>query len=162
MFEKEYTSLREDFSAETLNWASEYVLGPEHSIRAIEIYCKILNKTRSTTYASKPFLDSRLVDQVILLSDLEQNLGVNDDDNAFRVDTSKSLATASSSPPPPPTVGRVLVPDPWSSLDESKRISKDTTETLICSILKLHLGIIRWLSLEDLIQTPYLFWISAR
>ncbi|KAJ3102961.1 hypothetical protein HDU97_000200 [Phlyctochytrium planicorne] len=136
VFEKDYVSLSLDMARETVSWALDGLLGPDHSIRAIELYSLLVkfHPEMSTDLIST--MTSRLLDHVSILSVMESDL------------------IASS-----PTKSTKLL---WTQPLDAKQIAIRTRcESVISSVLRLHSVLMSLFATSgSLLHHPELFWTS--
>ncbi|KAJ3090161.1 hypothetical protein HK102_004505, partial [Quaeritorhiza haematococci] len=176
IFDADYPDLRDHFAAETLSWASEGFLGPEHSVRAIDTYSMLIKAEPPILEDNLDALNSRLFDHISVLSALEQEIRnsaaagnimassmQSQTGPVSKLSTSPRVSAKSPTSPggplsPPPPVATVT----WETLPEQKKTAKANTENVIKSILRLHQVLIGIQAKTDrLLQFPQLFWISA-
>ncbi|KAJ3288624.1 hypothetical protein HK104_008062 [Borealophlyctis nickersoniae] len=142
IFEKDYQTLQADFAAETLNWASEGFLGPEHTVRAVETYTMLVNNDPSTPMDRLDPLTSRLYDHVGILISLEQDA------------LSKRGGGGE--------LGPQDVTDGWEALPEGKKTIRANTEKVLTAVLRLHQNlIVAYGKAGSLLERPHLFWSAV-
>ncbi|KAI8848959.1 hypothetical protein BC829DRAFT_443421 [Chytridium lagenaria] len=137
VFEKDYVSLSLDMARETMSWAADGLLGPEHSVRAIELYGLLLKLHPEIPLELINPLTSRLLDHVSILSVMESDL--------LASNTSRNM--------------KVL----WSQSSDTQQLAiRKRCENVISSVLRLHSTLMSIFATSgSLIQHPELLWSSV-
>ncbi|KAJ3416658.1 hypothetical protein HDV05_000488 [Chytridiales sp. JEL 0842] len=157
IFDHERPSLLLDFTRETLNWAVEGLLDPEHSVRAIETYTLLVKANTQVPPTLLNPLNARLLDHVQILAAIEADV-------IAKVSKRSAAPTSPQSPSfmTSPTSKDISRDFKWPTLPEGKALLKNNTECVISSILKLHnILISQHTRMGTLSNNPDLFWTSA-
>ncbi|KAJ3220359.1 hypothetical protein HDU67_000026 [Dinochytrium kinnereticum] len=137
VFEKDYLSLSVDMARETVSWASDGLLGPEHSVRAIELYSLLVKFHPEISGEVLTPLTSRLLDHVSILSVMESDL--------LNAGASRNMNQLWTQPP-----------------DSQQLAIRKRCENVITSVLRLHSVLMSLFATSgSLIQHPELFWSSV-
>ncbi|KAJ3127740.1 hypothetical protein HK098_005857 [Nowakowskiella sp. JEL0407] len=161
IFSTNYELLSHDLALETLSWAAEGYLGPDHTIRAIEAFTLLVNRQPPLPREMLNALSSRLYDHVSILSSLESEAS----------SISTSIANSNAMHLPPTEQNGTMSPNTqalsvnmilgWDALGEGKRALKANTENVLVAILRLHKALINLHSeAGEVLAHPKLFWGS--
>ncbi|KAJ1558607.1 hypothetical protein HK096_009170, partial [Nowakowskiella sp. JEL0078] len=152
IFSTHYDNLTYDLAMETLSWAAEGYLGPDHTVRAIETFTILIRREPPLPREMLNALSSRLFDHVNILATLETEAA----NISLTLAAATSVAFQENG-----TTSQVNIIAGWDNLSEARKILKSNTENVLISILTLHQTLIN-LHAEagELMSHPKLFWGS--